>query len=302
MKLKEVLENQQIIKFIISILILVVLFKFININLLLSSLKNINNLFLFVLVLIPINILIRAWRLMIILNKDGKLISIKDSFYLNLAGIAMNLFLPASSGDIAKSYYGYKWHGIKEEMLSSSILDKFMALFSIFVLGSLMAIFLKFYELAIFSIILAILLALIIFYPKIMPWNILNRLLSTFLKIKLDEEKLAFSFAVSNKLKTHIFLISIFAWLLVYFQFYLLCLSFSVNIEFIYVLAVAPLMNLALLFPLTVNGLGSGEAMIIYLFSLINISPTLSILISLLSQVINAVIPGLIGFLLIIKK
>lgn len=302
MKLKEVLENQQIIKFIISILILVVLFKFININLLLSSLKSINSLFLFVLVLIPINILIRAWRLMIILNKDGKLISIKDSFYLNLAGIAMNLFLPASSGDIAKSYYGYKWHGIKEEMLSSSILDKFMALFSIFVLGSLMAIFLKFYELAIFSIILAILLAMIIFYPKIMPWNILNRLLSTFLKIKLDEEKLAFSFAVSNKLKTRIFLISIFAWLLVYFQFYLLCLSFSVNIEFIYVLAVAPLMNLALLFPLTVNGLGSGEAMIVYLFSLINISPTLSILISLLSQVINAVIPGLIGFLLIIKK
>lgn len=302
MHLKETLKSQRTLKVIISILILLFLFKFIDFNLLLSSLKNLNALFLIVLTLIPVNILLRAWRLMIILNKDGKLISLKDSFYLNLAGITLNLFLPASSGDIAKSYYGYKWHGIKEEMLSSNIFDKFMALFSVFFIGTLAAIFLKLYLLSLFSLFLTLLLVFLLFYPKIMPWSLLNKLLSIFLKIRLDEKKLESSFMVSNIIKFKTFCISLLAWIILYFQFYLLCMSFSVDITFFYVLAVSPLMNLAILFPLTFNGLGTGEAMIMYLFSLINISPTLAILVSLFSQVVNSVIPGLFGFLIIVRK
>ena len=239
---------------------------------------------------------------MIILNKDKKLISLKNSFYLNLAGITLNLFMPASSGDIAKSYYGYKWHGIKEEMLSGNIFDKFMALFAVFFIGSITAIFLKFYLLSLFSAGISLILALMFFNPNKMPWGTLNRLLSKILKIHLDENKLSLSFNVSNKIKTKTLIISLFASMLMYFQFFLLCLSFSVYIGFFYVLAVAPLLNLALLFPLTLNGLGSGEAMAIYLFSLINISPTMSILVSLVSQIVNAVIPGLFGFLIIMKK
>ena len=278
------------------------LLKFINIPLLLSSLKNINSLILVVLFLIPINILLRAWRLMIILNNGKKKITLHDSFYLNLAGITLNLFMPASSGDIAKSYYGYKWHGIKEEMLSANIFDKFMALFSIFIIGSLAALFLKFYALSIFSGILALFLSIAFLYPSVMPWSSLNRLIYKFLRINLEENKLASSFAVSSSVKIKTFLISIFAFIVLYFQFYMLCKSFSIDVTFFYVLAVAPLMNLALMFPLTLNGLGSGEAMIVYLFNLINISPTLTIVVSLLSQVINAIIPGLIGYLIILRR
>lgn len=302
MNIKEIIKDQKIIKLIFSLFIIIFLFIFINIPLLLNSLKSVNALFLIVLALLPFNLLLRAWRLMIILNKDKKLISIKNSFYLNLAGITLNLFMPASSGDIAKSYYGYKWHGIKEEMLSANIFDKFMALFVVFFIGSLMAILLKFYVLSIFSASLSLFFILMFFYPNRMPWGTLNRLLSKLLKIELDESKLALSFAVSHKIKFKTFIISIFAYLVLYLQFYFLCLSFSVNINFFYILAIAPLLNLASLFPFTFNGLGSGEAMTIYLFSLINISPTLSLLISLVSQLVNAVIPGLFGFLIILKK
>jgi len=302
MNIRETFKDQRIIKLIFSLIIILVLFGFINIPLFLNSLKNVNALFLVVLALIPINILLRSWRLMIILNKDKKLISLKNSFYLNLAGITLNLFMPASSGDIVKSYYGYKWHGIKEEMLSGNIFDKFMALFAVFFIGSITAIFLKFYILSIFSAAISLFFAIMFFNPSKMPWGTLNRLLSKILKINLDEDKLSSSFDVPNKIKTKTLIISVFASLLMYFQFYLLCLSFSVYIGFFYVLAVAPLLNLALLFPLTLNGLGSGEAMAIYLFSLINISPTMSILVSLVSQIVNAVIPGLFGFLIILKK
>ena len=156
MNIKETLKDQRIIKLIISLIIIVVLFKFVNIPLLLNSLKTVNYFFFIVLALIPLNLLLRAWRLAVILNKEEKLISIKDSFYLNLAGITLNLFMPASSGDIAKSYYGYKWHGIKEEMLTANIFDKFMALFGVFIIGVFTAIILNLYALSIFSAFLSL--------------------------------------------------------------------------------------------------------------------------------------------------
>ena len=286
MHLKETLKTQRTLKLVISVLILLFLFKFINFNLLSNSLKNLNGLFLIVLILIPFNILLRAWRLMIILNKDGTL----------------NLFLPASSGDIAKSYYGYRWHGIKEEMLSSSIFDKCMALLSVFVVGGIAAIFMKLYIMSFFALLISVVFLSLFFYPKMMPWNVLNKILVTFTKVSLDENKLNESFNVRNEIKLKSLIISVLGCFLSYFQLYLLCLSLSVNIAFIYILAIAPVMILASLFPFTFNGLGSGEAVAIYFFGLVGISPTLSILISLLSQVINAVIPGLFGFLIIMKK
>jgi uncharacterized membrane protein YbhN (UPF0104 family) len=80
-------------------------------------------------------------------------------------------------------------------------------------------------------------------------------------------------------------------------------MSLSVEISFIYILAVASLINLSILFPLTLNGIGSGEAMMVYLFGLVNISPTLAIIISLLySQVLTTIIPGLFGLAIIMKK
>lgn len=302
MNIKENLKDQRIIKLVFSFLIILFLFKFIDIPLLVTSLKTVNFFFIIVLALLPVNLVLRAWRLMVILNKDEKLISLKNSLYLNLAGIYLNLFMPASSGDIVKSYYGYKWHGIKEEMLSANIFDKFMGILGVFFIGCLAAIILKFYALSIFSAFLSLFLALIFFYPNKMPWGLLNKLLSRLLKIELDEDKLASSFSVSHKIKFKTFVISIFASLMIYIQFYFIFLSFSVNVSFFYVLAVAPLLNLALLFPFTLNGLGSGEAMTIYIFSLINISPTLSIIVSLVSQLVNALLPGLLGFLIILKK
>ena len=70
MYIKEILKDQRIVKLLFSLIIIIVLFKFINIPLLLNSLKNVNLFFIVVLALIPFNLLLRAWRLMVILNKD----------------------------------------------------------------------------------------------------------------------------------------------------------------------------------------------------------------------------------------
>jgi uncharacterized membrane protein YbhN (UPF0104 family) len=56
------------------------------------------------------------------------------------------------------------------------------------------------------------------------------------------------------------------------------------------------------LFPFTINALGPAEVAIAYFFKLIGIHPTLAVLISVSSNVISSVIPGMIGFFLIVTS
>lgn len=303
MSLYNYLDSSNLIKLSVSIVILIFLLFFVNFQVLISSLKSINAWFIVALVIIPFSIFLRAYRFMIILNKEKKMFSIKDSYYLTLVGTALNIFMPASGGDIAKTYYGYKWHGIKEEMLSSSIVDKIMALLAIFIIGSFAAVYLNMYLLALFSVICGVILLVIVFYPYVAPWKLFNRVFHLITKKNLDVEKLKDSFILSNRIKLITLSISILAWIVSYLQFYAVCESLSVEISFIYILAVASLINLSILFPLTLNGIGSGEAMMVYLFSLVNISPTLAIVISLLyTQVLTTIIPGLFGLVIIMRK
>lgn len=303
MNLNKYLKSSNLLKLIISLLILLFLLNFVNYQLLISSLKSINSWFIVALIIIPFSIFLRAYRFMIILNKDKKMFSISNAYSLTLVGVALNIFMPASSGDIAKTYYGYKWHGIKEEMLSSSIVDKIIALLAIFIIGTIAAVYMNMYILALFSILCGLIFFIVVFYPAVAPWKLFNRIFYFLTKKSLDIEKLKNSFALSNRIMIITLLISILAWIVSYLQFFVVCKSLSVEISFIYILAVASLINLSILFPLTLNGIGSGEAMMVYLFGLVNISPTLAIIISLLySQVLTTIIPGLFGLAIIMKK
>ncbi len=303
MSLNKYIKSSNLLKLAVSLLILISLLFFVNFQVLISSLKSINAWFIVALIIIPFSILLRAYRFMIILNKEKGVFSIKDSYYLTLVGTALNIFMPASGGDIAKTYYGYKWHGIKEEMLSSSIVDKIMALLAIFIIGSFAAVYLDMYLLALFSVLCGVILVVIVFYPDVAPWKLFNRMFYFLTKRNLEVEKLKSSFALSNRIKLITLSISIFAWIISYLQFYAICESLSVEISLIYILAVASLINLSILFPLTLNGIGSGEAMMVYLFGLVNISPTLAIVISLLyTQVLTTMIPGLFGLVIIMRK
>lgn len=305
MSLKKSIENNKnyIIKITVSLLIIIFLLNFINYDILLNSIKNINYIFIYALALLPLSIFLRAYRWMIMINKDIKCLNLFQAYELTLVGVALNIFLPASFGDVAKSYYGFQWHGFKEEMLASSVVDKFMALFSLFVIGFFSSLIMEIYAFALLSLILGLIILAIIFFPEIVPWEKLNILLSKILKTNFEWKKLKSSFNLNNKIKFYTFSISIIGWVITYFQLYLVCLAFNLEISYLYILAVAPLITLAVLFPLTLNGIGSGEVVMIYLFSLIGLSPTLAVLISFIySQLLTTIIPGVFGFLIILIK
>ncbi len=70
--------------------------------------------------------------------------------------------------------------------------------------------------------------------------------------------------------------------------------------SFFYVIAVAPILTLGRLFPFTLNGLGSDEALIVFLFKANEIAGPLALSAAIIYKLFLIILPGLIGFLVII--
>jgi uncharacterized membrane protein YbhN (UPF0104 family) len=246
-----------------------------------------------------LNMAIRAYRWKIIINHQDKKFSFKDAYIVTFIGATLNLFLPASLGDIAKSYYGYKIYGFKEDVLVTSVIDKMFALCALFVLGAVSASLMNYRILATFSGGMAVVTGVFLGNPRYIPWNMLNRILSL-LKKSLDVPKLLGASVFSPGLKIVLFGISVGAWLFNACYFYILCSAFPVNVSLNYVVLIMPLLLLVRLFPFTINSIGPKEVVLVYLFGIIGVNSTVSVMISLTSNLISSVIPGSIGLLLLL--
>jgi uncharacterized membrane protein YbhN (UPF0104 family) len=240
------------------------------------------------------NIAIRAYRWQIIFNKDGKQLALQEAYLVTLTGIALNMVIPATLGDIARSYYGYKLYGGKEEMLSTTLVDKMFALCSLFLIGAVSGYMVQQYVLCFVSLGSAVLTFIPIAFPRIVPWQSVNTLLRV-VKRSLDREKLLKAFTLPPLLKSGILTLSVGAWLATCVYFYILCLAFPVTVSFKYILLIMPILTIVRLFPFTINALGPTEVAVAYFFGKIGIQPTLAVLISLTSNLISSVIPGVIG-------
>jgi uncharacterized protein (TIRG00374 family) len=249
-------------------------------------------------VVVAISLWIRAIRWKILLASSTR-IAIIDLFWLGLTGITLNVVLPASLGDVAKAYYAYRRTGLKEEVLSTAVLDKLLGLLSVFLLGTFAALSRNLSAYVYVTAPLALAFFVLSFFPQVVPWRLLERLQVRVLKNRLLIGKLRSAFSVHLSQRIGCLLVSFVGWLVTSLIFYLLCLAFSVQISYLYVVALAPLLTIARLVPITVSGLGTQEALIIYLFSQAGISATSALVVSLSFTVITTFLPGLVGLLVI---
>jgi uncharacterized membrane protein YbhN (UPF0104 family) len=277
-----------------------VLYKILDVKLLREAIHNVRfELVGAALLLYFVNIAIRAYRWQIIFNKDGKRLALQEAYLVTLTGIALNMVIPATLGDIARSYYGYKLYGGKEEMLSTTLVDKMFALCSLFLIGAVSGYMVQQYVLCFVSLSSAVLTFIPIAFPRIVPWQSVNTLLRV-VKKSLDREKLLKAFTLPPLLKSGILALSVGAWLATCVYFYILCLAFPVTVSLKYILLIMPILTIVRLFPFTVNALGPTEVAVAYFFGKIGIQPTLAVLISLTSNLISSVIPGSMGLLIIL--
>ena len=251
-----------------------------------------------ILLLVP-SVLLRACRWKLLFDNRTNSIRLIDSTALLLVGAALNLVLPASTGDIAKSYFGYKWSGVKERMLSVSLLDKVIALGSISVLGIPCALYRG--ELiygylstlvlvpALLLLVLPVLIKHVPFCRKLFEWA-----------TKVMRNKFDFSKAVeqvnpgAGKL-TVALILSVAGWLITYLQMYLCFRVVGVQIPLFYVFSVAPLLTLVRLFPFTLSGIGTDEAALAYFFTRTGLSLEGILAGALIYRFCTIIILGLIG-------
>ncbi|MBN1844851.1 MAG: flippase-like domain-containing protein [Sedimentisphaerales bacterium] len=260
------------------------------------------------LLLLTGGLLIRGYRWKYLFDKPPNRISLRDAMVLLLVGLGLNLALPASSGDIVKSYFGYKWSGVKERMISVSIVDKLLALAAVFVLGIPIALVYRQLTLAGMSIlgfvpVLAVLLSP--WWVRMVPrsQSLLNRL-TRIVRQKLDVPAVMEEAKVPAVKILPALLYSLGGWLFTYGQLYVCFRAVRVEIPWYYVLSAAPLLTLLRLFPLTLSGIGSDEAGMCYLFGPLGAGFEQILAAAVLYRFFALILPGLAGlfFLAITKR
>ncbi len=284
------------VQFTISALILIVLVRYVGPLAVAETMRDVDWRLLGIsIALLPLAFLLRAMRWSAIIQKGGVNVRLWSLYRLSLVGVALNFIVPAGGGEIARSYYGYRETGLKEEMLSSSLADKLMALFSVFLLGISSALLVGFHQYAWISLAGLAVCGFFLFLPKYAPWGMVEALLKIVRVRDLSRERLEACFALSGRLIGLTLAISIIGWAITYLQFYLICLACSAQVSIVYAYALAPLIILARMFPFTFSGFGSQELVVIYTLGQVGVDSASAVSVSLLFSLVFLVIPGVFG-------
>lgn len=298
------INKNKIIQITVSIIITVLIFLQLDFK----NFKSINfdfNIFIliFLLFLVFFSIFIRAFRWKIIMNENQEwkistIISVKISF----VGTALNMLLPAGVGEIAKSYFGYKWVGIKERMFSVSLFDKLLAIASLFFL----AIYSFYYQnnylfllAGFFCLTPYLILVYFDFFLKIPLFNKIYTFFSKKIK-KIDFNEIVKNSKVSIKIKFIAFILSLIGWIFTYILLYICFNILNLDISILKVIAIGPILTIGRLFPFTLNGFGTDEALIIFFFANNSNSNETILVAALIYRFATLIIPAIVGVIMIL--
>ena len=173
-----------------------------------------------------------------------------------------------------------------------------VGLLTLFVLGCACGLAMGLRWITLTTAIASVPLALLLFAPGLIPWNLAQWGLRRVLKKDIDPKLLKQMFRMDWRVLGTSFGISLIGWCGTNLMYYFSCLGFSPNVPVLYVFAVAPLIEMMRILPITASGLGSADMMIIFLFGLIGLPRTSGIMVAMVMNVVLILLPGLIGLVL----
>jgi uncharacterized protein (TIRG00374 family) len=246
----------------------------------------------------------RGYRWKLLFDNQTNIIKLTDSMALLFIGAALNLVLPASTGDIAKSYFGYKWSGVKERMLSVSLLDKVIALAAVSVLGIPCALYrgeLIYGYLSILVLVPAFVLLMLPVLIRRAPFcKGLFDWATKVIRNKFDFSKAIKQVNPGAGTLAVALILSVAGWLVTCFQMYLCFRVVGVKIPLFYVFSVAPLLTLVRLFPFTLSGIGSDEAAMLYFFSRAGAELEGILAGAFIFRLTVLILPGIVGLFILV--
>ena len=290
---------------LIPISIFIIIFLNIDISLFVDNLKNID-LYFFIPALLyffiyPI-IGIERWRLMINTKYD---LDFKTAFRIYFIGETLNLILPSKAGDLSKAYFVKKFKGYSASYATSTVVFEkildLMAISTLFLIGfSLAKTSFDFLNIIFgFIIFITIVFLVFLYFDKIKIIKNMVYKLNKKKLINIYEDISEFLKSIREKkiLLLSIVLISLLFWGGHLFQIYMFFQSANVEIPYIQVIYYMPIAIIVSLVPITVGGLGTRDATLLFLLS--SIYPTESIVLAGLLISLRYFIPGILGMFFI---
>ena len=257
----------------------------------LLSLAKINVLlFLFVSFLNIPQIFLKSLRRKQMLGTQSIQYNMKDAFVVYWAGICAGIVTPGRLGEFIKAVYLKSDKGISlSKGMSSVVVDRLFDLYLLIILG-LIGIW-KFDILGKLSNISLLLLFILILFPlvilnKQLAGKVVGLIYKSFIKKKAQlidkiEERVEDFYKGINQLITfkliYSTLLTCFSYSVFFIQCYLIAIAMGISINFITITLFMAISNLITFIPISIAGLGTRDATLIYLFSLIGLKPELAV-------------------------
>ena len=311
LKTANLFKNKQTVR-AIGLLIFVYILLSIDSNVILRTLYNANLKYIFLAsLLIPIVTVIKSLRWQLLLKIQGIDYSLKDCFIMYYVGLYVGAVTPGRVGDFAKVLHLKKDGHAMSKSMFSVLIDRLydmvlliaIIFFSIFVFVNI------FNDVDVFSFALYILLLLTIIISIMNKRAILKLIKFTqnisFLDTDLLEKHTTDFFDGFKKLNIYniilLSIISLLAWIIYYILMYLLAIAINIDIPFLYLVACVSFSAAVTLLPISISGIGTRDAILIFLFSKIGLSTESAVAFSIMILGMY-VFNGIIGLLAWMKK
>ena len=242
-----------------------------------------------------IALLVTTWRWQLIMHHLDVRVSYGRSLIHQLIGTGMAMITPGQLGEFIKVVYHRGMGFPGPESALSIVIDRLFDFGMLCFFGLISVVFL-FGLPTIYIVILAIIMMLgllvVAYYLRDKEHNahrlalILTRVGPKAYKemIQRNIERLVMKVTSMNlKLILACLLLSFVNYSLLLLKVYLLAFSVHMQVEFWYFAACVPLFRLVGLIPISISGIGTRDALIIYMLSRVGISPESSLMLSLLS-------------------
>jgi len=297
---------------IIGILLFLFILTRIDIPSLIAVLASINPaLLLLALIVNGIAVVVKSYKWKIIVNTVNSRFSLHDSVMAFLVGFSLSVLTPAKLGDFIRAYYVKNDECSTGKALSTVVTDRLIdivMLVSIATVGILLFSYLYHIEILSTALIMLLAAGIAVGVVIILNKNLLAYLLRPFfnlfvprqLKQKVSEYYHEFydglfAFYHHRNAFCLAMIVALASWVPPFLYGYLLAQSIGIPINLSYFVIVIPIISLLDLLPISISGIGTRDAALIFLFGLQGVKAESAVAFSLLYLFLSYWLVALIG-------
>lgn len=244
--------------------------------------------------LVPAAVGMRVASFMLLVNREQRVIGFGHAVFLTLVGAGAGLFLPGGAGDLFKAALGARTAKFPEKIVAASIVDKLTSLAAVAsmgVVGSLIT------GETLFALLAAAVLGLSaapLIVPVIVPWRLVVRVLGG---RDVPSDSLQRAVRTPWPVLAPVLAVSFAGWLVTYTVVFSCCRAAGAQVGASYVYAMAPLITLTSLIPISLAGLGLSQVTMSWLLVRAGVPQPIAISAAFFQLAVNLA-PGVVGIVL----